>query len=130
MSEADVQIVRSVFEAISRGGLDSALEHLTPDAVIDMSRALGVNRGVYTRDEFRAVSEEFASAWESERYEIGEIIEAGDRLVVPWTNNLRGRDGIELQARGVWVGTVRDGAIVHVCLYQEREEALAAVGLA
>jgi ketosteroid isomerase-like protein len=41
----------------------------------------------------------------------------------------RGRDGIEVQARGIWVWTFRDGACVRITLYQEREEALEAAGL-
>jgi ketosteroid isomerase-like protein len=49
--------------------------------------------------------------------------------VTPFTNHLRGRDGIEVAARGILVWTIRDGAIVRVCLYQEREEALQAAGL-
>jgi hypothetical protein len=48
---------------------------------------------------------------------------------MPFTNMSRGRDGIEVQARGVWVWTIRDRSIVRVCLYQERKEALEAAGL-
>ena len=48
---------------------------------------------------------------------------------MPFTNLARGRDGIEVQARGIWVWTIRDGSIVRVCLYQERHEALEAAGL-
>ena len=48
---------------------------------------------------------------------------------MPFTNVARGRDGIEVQARGVWVWTIRDGACARVTLYQEREEALEAAGL-
>jgi ketosteroid isomerase-like protein len=50
-------------------------------------------------------------------------------VVTPFTNHLRGRDGIEVQARAVFLWTIRDGAIARMCLYQERREALEAVGL-
>jgi hypothetical protein len=36
---------------------------------------------------------------------------------------------IELQARGIWLWTIRDGVVVRLCLYQERKEALEAAGL-
>jgi ketosteroid isomerase-like protein len=49
---------------------------------------------------------------------------------MPFTNVAQGRDGIEVQARGIWVWTIRTGSIVRVCLYQDREEALEAAGLA
>jgi hypothetical protein len=48
---------------------------------------------------------------------------------MPFTNVARGRDGIEVQARGVWVWTIRDGSIVRACLYQELQDALEAAGL-
>jgi ketosteroid isomerase-like protein len=49
--------------------------------------------------------------------------------VVPWAMHGRGRDGIELVARFTFVFTIRNGAIERITLYQEREEALEAVGL-
>jgi ketosteroid isomerase-like protein len=49
--------------------------------------------------------------------------------VTPFTNYLRGRDGIEVQARAAFVWTIRDGAVAHLCFYQERHEALEAAGL-
>ena len=61
--------------------------------------------------------------------EIHEFIDAGDQVVTPFTNHLRGREGIELEGRGAWVWTIRDALIVQVCLYQERREALEAAGL-
>jgi hypothetical protein len=42
---------------------------------------------------------------------------------------LRGRDGIEVEARGPHVQTWRDGRLVRYRLFQQRAEALAAVGL-
>jgi hypothetical protein len=50
-------------------------------------------------------------------------------VVTPFTNHLLGRDGIELQARGIWLWTIRAGVVVRLCLYQERKEALEAAGL-
>jgi ketosteroid isomerase-like protein len=40
-----------------------------------------------------------------------------------------GRDGIEVQARTAWIWTLRDGMIVRVCLFQDKQEALRAAGL-
>jgi ketosteroid isomerase-like protein len=129
MSRENVQIVRATLDAINRGDLDSAFTRLAPDAVLDQSRAIGLTRGVFTAEQFRAIAEEFNSGWESVRYQADEFIEAGEHVVTPFTNRLLGRDGIELQARGVWVWTIRSGVVVRLCLYQERTEALEAVGL-
>jgi ketosteroid isomerase-like protein len=129
MSRENVRIVRATLDAISRGDLDWAFAQMAPDAVLDHSRAIGMDRGVFTPEQFRAVAAEFASGWESVSYQADEFIEAGEHVVTPFTNRLLGRDGIELQARGAWVWTVHGGVVVRVCLYQERGEALEAVGL-
>jgi hypothetical protein len=50
--------------------------------------------------------------------------------VVPNVSRPRGREGIELTARSAVVFTFRDGRVIRVCLYQDRQEALKAVGLA
>ena len=103
---------------------------MAPDAEYDQTRALGMNPGVFPLERWRRFVEEFTGSWESVRYEADDFIAAGEHVVTPFTNHLRGRDGIELQARGIWLWTLRDGAIVRCCLYQELEEALEAVGLA
>jgi ketosteroid isomerase-like protein len=72
---------------------------------------------------------EFAETWESVRIEPHAFIEAGEDVVVPWTMHLTGREGIEVQARVAWTCTVRDGTVERLCMYQEQQDALEAVGL-
>ena len=50
-------------------------------------------------------------------------------MIVPQTGYTWGRDGIETTARITLVWTIRDGAIVRICLYQEKQDALEAAGL-
>ena len=57
------------------------------------------------------------------------FIEAGDSVVVPNVAYQRGRDGIEVSARSTLVYTLRGRKVARVCLYQEQDEALKAVGL-
>jgi ketosteroid isomerase-like protein len=129
MSQENVELIRRQIEALNRQDWDAALKDAAPEAEFDLSRAVGIDRGVYTFSQTRRLMEEFAKAWESVQYGADEFIDAGEHVVTPFTNHLRGRDGIEVEARGIWVWTIRDGAIVRVCLYQEREEALEAAGL-
>ena len=59
-----------------------------------------------------------------------EFIEAGDLVVVPSTQHVKGRGGIELVvSRPTFVWTIRDGAIERVTMYQEKEDALEDLGL-
>jgi ketosteroid isomerase-like protein len=129
MSQENVKVVKAWLEALKRGDWDAVIELVGPGAELDMSRAVGPDVGVFGPDQFRRFAAEFAGAWESVRYEADEFIEAGDLVVVPLTTHMRGRDGIEVSARATWVHTIRDGAIQRTVMYQEREDALKAVGL-
>ena len=129
MSEEKVEIVRTALAALNRGDLDAAFKDAAPDAEVDLTRAVGLDSGVYDLDEFRRLSEEFAKSWDSVRYEVDEYIDAGEHVVTPFTNHLLGRDGIAVQARGTWLWTIRDGVVARLCLYQVRQDALEAAGL-
>ncbi len=129
MSQENVEIVRNALAALNRGDLDAAFKDAAPDAEIDLTRAVGLDSSVYDLDEFRRLSEEFAKSWDSVRYEADEYLDAGEHVVMPFTNHLLGRDGIDVQARGTWLWTFRDGVVVRLCLYQVRQDALEAAGL-
>ncbi len=129
MSQENVEIVRAAIDALSRGDVDAALKHADPGFEYDFSRAIGPSHGVYGLDQMQHFWDEFAEPWESLRFEADEFIEAGEHVVTPLTNRFQGREGIEVQARPVFVWTIRDGAIVRISMYQERKDALEAVGL-
>jgi ketosteroid isomerase-like protein len=129
MSQENVEIVRRGIDAVNRADWASAFKDTAPNFELDQSRALGPNRGVYRRGQAEAVVKEFREAWESARIEPHEFIEIGEHVVVPWTAHLVGRNGIEVQARTTWTYTFRDEIIQRITMYQEREEALEAVGL-
>jgi ketosteroid isomerase-like protein len=129
MSQENVEIVRRSIDALNRGDLESALKDAAPDFEYDLSRAVGPWRGVYGRDGALSVGREIVESWEWVRFELHELIEVGEHVVVPWTMHGAGRDGIEVKARSTWLCTIRDGLIVRTCLYQERAEALEAAGL-
>jgi ketosteroid isomerase-like protein len=129
MSQENVEMARRSIEAFNRGDVDAAFEDFAPDFELDLSRAIGIDRGIYNVAQFRRLTEQFAESWESVRYEADELIDAGEHVVMPFTNRLRGRDGIEVQARGIWLCTIRDGLVARICLYQELQEALEAAGL-
>jgi ketosteroid isomerase-like protein len=68
--------------------------------------------------------------WDEVRIEIADPVEIEEDLLI--TENvtyLRGRDGIELQARSAWLIRFRDGEQSSLTLYQTKQEALEAAGL-
>ncbi len=129
MSQQNVEIVRAAIDAHNRGDVDATFKDAAPDFEFDQTRALGVDQGVFNLEEFQGLLTAWTDIWESFTIGADELIDAGEQVVMPFTNVARGRDGIEVEARGFWVWTVREGLIVRVCLYQERQEALEAAGL-
>jgi ketosteroid isomerase-like protein len=129
MSQENVEIVKAWYDAFNRDDWDAMVKDVAPGFVVDFSRAVGPWRGVFGPDQARQIMREISETFQSARLEPHEFIEAGDLVVVPWAMHGRGRDGIELVARFTFVFTIRNGAIERITLYQEREEALEAVGL-
>ena len=129
MSQENVETVRAAIDAHNRGDVHGTFKDAAPDFEFDNTRAIGIDRGTFNLDEFRDLLASFTDSWESYTIGADELIDAGEDVVMPFTNALRGRDGIEVQARGVWVWTFRDRACVRITLYQERHEALEAAGL-
>ena len=129
MSQENVEIVRRFVNAFNEADREAALSVLAPAFEYDATRAIGPWRGVHTLDQMPKLFDDLIAVWELNRYEAEDFLEAGEQVVTPFTNYLRGRDGIEVQARGVFVWRIRDEKITNLKFFQEREEALAAAGL-
>ena len=71
----------------------------------------------------------FWSTFEDVQLEMHGFTEVGSEVVVPNTAHVRGRQGIEVVARSTFVFTVENGRITRFRMFQERAEALEAVGL-
>lgn len=130
MSQENVAIVKAVVDASNGEYWDAAFQPAAPGFELDFSRALGPYRGVYRLDQARRFAEDFTATFESVRIEAEELIDAGDHVILLGTIYFRGRDEIEATASGNQVWTIRDGAVERFVMYQERQEALEAVGLA
>ena len=128
MSQENVEIVKAVIEATNREDWDAAFQDAAPGFELDMSRSIGPYRGVYSLDQARRFVEDFTETL-SIRVEADRLIDAGDHVVFLGTLYFSGRDGIETTVGGGQVWTIRDGALERWAMYQERRDALEAVGL-
>ena len=124
-----MDLILAGYDALNAGDLDALIETWAPDIEVDLSRALGPLTGVYRGEEAQRAFIDFFECWQSVRAEPHEFIEVGEHGVVPQTTHFLGRDGIEVQARNTWTHTIGDGMVVRTCLYQDKQEALKAVGL-
>jgi ketosteroid isomerase-like protein len=130
VSQENVEIVRSALEAYGRRDIEAlrALNHL--DMELDWSASRGFQAGVYQGfDEALRFYREYFAVFDAITFESLAFIEVGGSVVVPNVAHVRSRDGIEATARSALVFTLRDHKIVRLCLYQETDEALKAVGL-
>jgi ketosteroid isomerase-like protein len=131
MSQENVEKVRRGFAEYNRGDVEGALQEWAPDTVWDWSNGHGFDAGVYRgRDEIRAFWQQRSAAWEEDRLEIVDLVEVGDdRVIVENVAYLRGRDGIEVEARSAWLVRFQDGEQISLTLYQTMREALGATRL-
>jgi len=124
------QSAQQLYDLFNRRDLDALLEPVAPDVEWDWSRSVGPDRGVYYGiGSVRRFLRTNWDHWQAIEMTPEAIVEAGDEVVVDVLVRLRGREDIEVEARGTHVQTWRAGRLVRYRLFQEREEALAAVGL-
>ena len=129
-SQQNVEITRSHTDAFNRRDLDGILQLYDPDGEVDLSRSPGLQAGIFRgRVAVRAFWSTFFEAWERMIVSVDEYIDCGESVVVPTRTRFWGREGIEVEAYGVFVVILRDGRIVVWRLFRELDEALKAVGL-
>jgi ketosteroid isomerase-like protein len=132
VSQENVEIVRRTVEAILQGEWEQAGQLLDPDAE-GHGTVGGLSEGTVLRGvtQFRqSFEQEDAEAWDERRLDAEEFIDAGDRVVVLGREFRRGKgSGIELEVDTAIVFEVRDGRVIRIQGYMDRDEALEAVWL-
>jgi ketosteroid isomerase-like protein len=116
-----VALTRRGYEALSAGDLDQALRLLTHDAVVDMTRTVGVV--VHGRDALRAFQEDWLAGYDEVVPAAEEIVDAGNGVAfvrVLQTARPKGTAGHVTQ-RESNVSVTEDGRVVHMIVYPESE---------
>ena len=130
MSPENVEILRRVYDAASRGDWDAGLRDAHPDfeATFEAGPQAGTHRG---RDEIVAVASDVTAGFDAWILEPLEFFESEGQVVVIVRNRLRpkGGTGGEFEYRNGHIWTIRDGTILSLVGYPNPEEALHAAGL-
>lgn len=131
MSQKNVEMTRQSIDAFDRRDLQALRALYHPDMVLDFSASVGVEAGVYRGiDAVFRLYERYFDTFEEITLNPHRFIDADDgSVVVPNRSRSLGRDGIEVFAHSTFVFTFDGGQLTRICLYQETEEALKAVGL-
>jgi len=132
MSQANVELLREVFEVFLAGKSQFGLELADPEIEWDSSELpvpdiSGVYRG---KEAVREFWRQWLAAWDTVQFEY-ELVDAGDRVVALIDQRMRGRStGIEVPfGKYAHVYTFKDGLIVHLKLFMSQSKALESVGL-
>src|SRR6476659_8374752 len=100
MSRENVEIVRRSIDAFNRRDLDLAGQDWDAEAVLDWSRSEGVDAGIYRGQEaIRAFWGGWLQMFDQFDLKADEFLDRGEHVVVPNLTRLRGRGGVEVEAR-------------------------------
>jgi ketosteroid isomerase-like protein len=130
MSPENVELARRLYEAVNRGGFEAAVSFVHPEIEFHtyaQSPEAGVYRG---KEAVLKYNKDLFGQFERIRFEVEEVVDAGDRVVVVSTQHAvpkGGRQEMNVHIAEVWI--VRDGLLAERRSYSTKAEALSAVGL-
>jgi ketosteroid isomerase-like protein len=126
VSQANVEVVRRLFDLYSGGDYAAAAECLAPDVVYEVGQELPLNG----RGAVLGMWERWDSTWEELETVPEEFVDAGDQVLVTVYYSARGRgSGIKYEERLFDVYTFSNGQCVRKREFRERTEAAEAAGL-
>jgi ketosteroid isomerase-like protein len=128
MSQENVEIVRSVYDALNRGDWDAVFRDMHPDFEMTTQRLdAGTHR---QREAVQGLGEEYLAAFDNMAFEPEKFFENGDQVLVLLTRRARPKGGsADLVVRNGHLWTLRDGTILSMKSFPDPKEALEAVGL-
>jgi ketosteroid isomerase-like protein len=133
MSEQNIEVMRAATEAMLSGDAAAALDALHPDVEWHATVG-GIDEGrvYHGREEVAQAFADYFEVWERIEMRADEYIPAGDDVVVVFFHEVaKGREsGALVETDTGTVNTIRDGRIVRVRSYMDRDQALEVAGLA
>jgi ketosteroid isomerase-like protein len=134
MSQENVDLVRGLYEAFARGDAVTPFEVYSEDMVWDVSNArrgwLG-SKPVYQGHEgVRQFWRDGLSAFGAVDLNVEELVDGGDQVMAVIRERDVGRaSGVPVETRHFAVWTVAGSKVVQLQIFDDRQQALEAVGL-
>ena len=126
MANQNVMVVRRFMRRFLEQDVDGALEDVHPDAKLDWSSSDAPDSGVYTgHAAWRAFAGARDEVLAGRGFEFAELVASEpDEVVLVGRMREHGRaSGVEVEAQGAAVFTLRQGKITRLKLYQTSEQA-------
>jgi ketosteroid isomerase-like protein len=130
--ETNVTVVQRVMRRFAEQDIEAALDDIDPTAVLDWSNSDAPDRGVYTgHAAWRAFAQARNEALGERRFDSAEVVAlAADTVLFAGRIREQGRaSGVEVEAGGAAIFTLREGKVTGLKLYQSKGEALKAARL-
>jgi ketosteroid isomerase-like protein len=123
MSQENVEIVRGQFEAWTRGDLAAVVERIDENAVV--RPIIGPEwRGPQG---FLEMAADWVEGFDEFTVTAEEFIDARDEVVVRVHQEARGAStGVPVQVTFWWVYSLKDGKVIRLVMFEDREPALKA----
>jgi ketosteroid isomerase-like protein len=125
------EVVRELAGAINADDVQGLARLLDPEVVQYGTRG-GVDQGrvIRGREAVLAYWDEIGETWEWQTFEPEQVIEADGVVVALWNETARIRDSqSDIESSTASLIKVRDGRVVEMRGYMDRDEALRAAGL-
>jgi ketosteroid isomerase-like protein len=129
MSQENVEVVRSIYEASNRRDWDAAFRD--QESSVEVTTPPGIFAGTFRgREECQGFFEEMTGAFEEWSVHVEELVESDDQVaaVVRFRARPKG-GGVEMEIRNGHLWTLRDGKAVSMQIFPKPQEALEAAGL-
>jgi ketosteroid isomerase-like protein len=131
MTPKNVEIVREMYDR-REGGDMYVGEFVDPEIVFIRigSELPDVAGEWHGKEGLRRATTEYLNVWDDYRFEVEDMIDLGDRVLVLETHTARGKlSGASISQDVGTLLTLRDGLIVRWEYYWERADALEAAGI-
>jgi uncharacterized protein len=131
MSGENAELVSAMHEAFNEGDYATALSALASDVEWHAPPGLTIGEEVYRgREEVQRGLALWLDAWEEYRFDVTEVLDCGDQVLVTGTQSGRGRgSGIDVRLPTFHVYTLRNGQVIGMRTFDDRSRALEAISL-
>jgi ketosteroid isomerase-like protein len=133
MARGNVDLIRPIYEEFSRGNFRLSFDvYHHPHMEWGWSDEFPGLDGVYDdRRDPNPRLHSWLSAWDDWRVEVDDYLEIGDHVVVLASYRGRGKgSGVEIRQQGAHVFRLRDGKVVRLEIFADREKAIESVRVA
>ena len=129
MSEANIEIVRRMYEHFAKGDIARMAETMSEDVLCVTAPDQPDAQPFRGRAKFVAYGESWLEAFDSYEVEITELVDRGDWVIVVGSVRAHGRSsGVVVEDDYGWLYRLRDGMVVEYHECGSKEEALEAAG--